>query len=275
MSFRRAAGRYRIGAEIYNHEDCTIYEAVEVATNHQVIIKARIADSEDQINSILEESTIQRGLQHPHICEVLGVYISGSTVNIVLERMKSDLEDEVKIRQRAGQVFSEAEIVEILRQVATALCFAKQRHIAHRNIKPANICVAYDGSYKVGDFGSALQVVSSRNMKHILTGTPIYLSPQLAAGYLATMVSGDSQVEYDPFKADVYALGMTVVYMARGGNLAGLLSFQGKVDVQGHVMELGYNYWLKKLLLGMLQEEEGNRCDIEYVLNCIHSAQYQ
>ena len=272
MSFRRAADRYRIGAQIYKQDACTIYEAVEVATNRPVIIKALITEGEDQTNSILDESTIQMKLQHTHICEVLGVYISGTTVNIVLERMKSDLEAEVKTRQIA---FCEPEIVEILRQVATALCFAKERHIAHRDIKPANIFVAKDGFYKVGDLGSALQVVSSRNMKHTLIGTPIYLSPQLTAGYLAAMMSGDSQVEYDPFKADVYALGMTALYIARGGNLAGLLPFQSKVDIQGLVTELRCSDWLKQLLLGMLQEEERNRFDMEYVLNYIQPTQPQ
>ena len=92
MSFRRAADRYRIGKEIYKYFACTIYEAVEVATNRPVIIKTIITESDDETNSIVEKSTIQRGLHHPHICEVLDVYISKSTVNIVMEKMKSDLE---------------------------------------------------------------------------------------------------------------------------------------------------------------------------------------
>jgi len=267
--------KYRIGVRIYNHEDCEIYEAVEVATGNPVIIKTLNTASEDQTNSILDESTIQMRLQHDHICQVFGVYLNEPTVNIVLEKMSSDLEAVVKMKQRAGQFFEEAEIVEMLRQVCSALCYAKEKKIAHRDIKPANIFVAGNNYYKVGDFGSALQVVSSRDMKHTMVGTPLYFSPQLAAGYMSVLATGDSQVEYDPFKADVYALGITVLYMARGGNINGLLPLLGKVDVMATVWALSCSDWLKQLLAGMLQEQEGQRWDIEYVLSLIRPSQPQ
>lgn len=273
MSYRRAGDKYHIGRPIYNHESCTIYEATEVATGNPIIIKALTTDGEGQTNSILDESTIQMRLQHPNICEVFGVYLNGYTVNIAMERMKSDLEAAVKERQRTGQPFSEAEIVEMLRQVSEALCFAKQKRIAHRDIKPANIFIAEDNYYKVGDFGSALQVISSRDMKHTMTGTPLYLSPQLVAGYMMTLATGDNQVEYDPHKADVYALGITALYMARGGNMRGLLPLLEKVDVMGAVWELPCSDWLKQLLIGMLQEQEESRFDIEYVLTLVQPSQ--
>jgi len=275
MSYRRAVDKYRIGVRIYNHEDCEIYEAVEVATGNSVIIKTLNTASEDQTNSILDESTIQMRLQHDHICQVFGVYLNGPTVNIVLQKMRSDLEAVVKMKQRAGQFFEEAEIVEMLRQVCSALCYAKEKNIAHRDIKPANIFVAGDNYYKVGDFGSALQVVSSRDAKYTMVGTPLYLSPQLVAGYISVLATGDSQVEYDPYKADVYALGITVLYMARGGNINELLPLHGKVDVIGAVWALSCSDWLKQLLTGMLQEQEGQRLDIEYVLGFIQPSQPQ
>ena len=265
MSYRRAADRYRLGVSIYKHESCTVSEAYDLASNRPVIIKTKVTDSEDEINSLLDESTIQMKLQHENICEVLGVFLQEGNVNIVLERMECDLEAAVRRKHELGERISEQEIVKMMKEVSAALCFAKEKGVAHRDIKPGNIFLAGDGTYKVGDFGSALQVISAHSVKHTLIGTPLYLSPQLASGYLQSLSTGDNQVEYDPFKADVYALGITALYMAYGGKAIGLIALHGKVDVLAKVAELQYSDWFKQIVSGMLAHQENMRVDIEYV----------
>ena len=147
--------------------------------------------------------------------------------------------------------------------VATALYFAKQLHIDHGNIKPSHILVAYDGSYKVRGLGSDLFSYLTRT--HTLSGSLIFtlfMSPQQRASYCNLCITGEYQAEYDSFKTDVYVLGMIVLFIAG----CECIRCRTKEHTQRVVMELGSSEWLKQLLLGMLQEEEGNRCDIEHVL---------
>jgi serine/threonine-protein kinase len=93
-------------------------------------------------------------------------------------------------------------------QLAEAVQFAHQSGIVHRDLTPANVLLATDGTPKVTDFGLArrLEGGSGLTLSGIPMGTPSYMAPEQARGEKGAV--GPS--------TDVYALGATLYEMLTG-----------------------------------------------------------
>ena len=71
----------------------------------------------------------------------------------------------------------------ILGQIAVALDYAHGKGIVHRDVKPANIMIAADGTTKITDFGIAKITASDQfTMTGSIVGTPHYMSPEQVQG---------------------------------------------------------------------------------------------
>jgi serine/threonine-protein kinase len=88
---------------------------------------------------------------------------------------------------------------------------AQYADIVHRDIKPANVFIMENGDFKIGDFGEAQFGASSVEHGEI-AGTAYYLSPKKY--YAMTNKTGDSTVTDNPYKSDVFSLGVTLLQMA-------------------------------------------------------------
>jgi len=62
---------------------------------------------------------------------------------------------------------SEACLLRVARDVGGALDFMHSRGIVHMDVKPGNIFIAADGSFKLGDLGHAIKADGSM---HVLEG---------------------------------------------------------------------------------------------------------
>ena len=111
------------------------------------------------------------------------------------------LADEISAEGR----LSPQRVADIGAQLAGALARAHERRIVHRDIKPANVLIDKDGRPKISDFGIARRHDDDQLTQiGFVTGTPGYLSPELARGG-------------DPDSAsDVWALGATLYAAVEG-----------------------------------------------------------
>ena len=107
------------------------------------------------------------------------------------------------VRERGPLVPREA--AALLGQVADALVAAHDAGIVHRDVKPANVLVDAAGNAKLTDFGIArVSADPALTQTGILTGSPAYLSPEVARGG-----RGDGAV-------DVWSLGATAYFVLTG-----------------------------------------------------------
>jgi hypothetical protein len=107
------------------------------------------------------------------------------------------------IRQRGRLTPDEA--APILAQTASALAAAHGAGIVHRDVKPSNILVAPGGQVKLSDFGIARTSSDpSLTQTGLVTGSPAYLSPEVASGQQAAPSS------------DVWSWGATLYHALEG-----------------------------------------------------------
>ena len=225
----RRLGQYTLENKVGAGGMGVVYRASHAMLRRPTAIKLLPPDRAGEVNLARFEREVQltAQLSHPN---TVAIYDYGRTPDGVfyyaMEYLDGiNLEDLVRRDgpQPAGRVIA------ILDQVCGALAEAHGRGLVHRDIKPANIILSERGGEpdvaKVVDFGlvkplAAADVPSSVSAANVLTGTPLYMSPEsmLAPG------AGDP-------RSDLYALGAVAYYL-----LSGQPVFAGAsvVEVIGH-----------------------------------------
>ena len=205
---------------------------------------------------IIREVFLQAKFAHQNVCKILDVtFVTTRLGNyelvLSLEKLEGDLRNEINRRAVRSEEYSEEELWEFLRITTDALFAAQEavpltQNICHRDIKPANIFLSTTGEYKIGDFGSA-KITASKIDLHSVSGTVNFMSPEL---YLAhSNRRGD--VNYDPYRSDVYSLGVTLLAMATLNNMG----IPKMVDLDKELQRLKYSPDLQSILRLMLHPE--------------------
>jgi eukaryotic-like serine/threonine-protein kinase len=197
LTGRLVADRYTIEEELGRGGFGTVYGA-SAGGGERVAVKV-FSRREGLAPRADREARTARKLDHPNIHTVLGVEGDDEHVYLVSklvegERLdRSGLEDEQAVRAIAA--------------VCDALAHAHARGIVHRDVKPANILVARDGTVTLTDFGIASdEDANDQTVDERVLGTLSYMSPEQAAG---TRASGAT---------DVWAAGLTLYAQLTGAN---------------------------------------------------------
>jgi serine/threonine-protein kinase len=158
------------------------------------------------------EARAAASLSHPNIIDVYDVGEDDGVPFIVMELVRGQT---LKQIIAADAPFHPDDIAELMQQVGAALDDAHARGYVHRDVKPGNILIDEHGRARVVDFGIAKGLADAD-----LTeagggmGTAGYLSPEQAAGLMATPAS------------DIYSAGVVAFEM-----LTGQLPFRAETPV--------------------------------------------
>lgn len=147
--------------------------------------------------AFLKEAQTLAQLQHPNIIDVFeyGIADDGSPYFVMDYAANGTLKD----RYQHGTQIPLRDILSNVKQIASALQYAHDRLIIHRDVKPGNMLIGANDIILLSDFGIATVAHSDSSMSYQsrIVGTPIYMSPE--------HFQGKVQIE-----SDQYALGVVV-----------------------------------------------------------------
>lgn len=230
----------------------------------QVAIKT-LRLSEDQLSSTIQELLIQSMLEDcPYICRLYGYYLAKGQICIISEALGLDLEKDLAQRIAWKTSYTEANLLSMLAEIVEALLYAQRKSIAHRDIKPHNILTTLSPPYhvKLVDFGSGCLVDGKVQQ---LTGTPLYMSPELIPVFQQYQVTGDlPPSSSDPYQADVYSLGVTFLHLALAEVPVKLMGMQREAALAEYIERLKQDYpIMHSFLVLMLQTDPMARITFE------------
>lgn len=199
------AGRYTLVREVGRGGMGAVWLARDELLGRDVALK-RLGEVNPADTTALaraeREAKLAARLTHPNVVTVFDLAVDGDTRWLVMEYVEGRTLAQLA-RERGG--LPPDQVAVVISQAAEALREAHAAGIVHRDVKPSNLIVGSEGVTKLTDFGIARGVTDATlTGTGVVTGSPAYLAPEVAAGGSATPAS------------DLWSLGGTV-YQALTG----------------------------------------------------------
>jgi eukaryotic-like serine/threonine-protein kinase len=203
------AGRYRVERELATGGMATVYLAHDLRHGREVAIKVVKPEVVVTVGAerFIAEIRTTAHLKHPHILPLFDSGAVGETLFYVMPYIDGE---SLRARLRREAPLPIADAVRILREVADALAHAHAQGIVHRDVKPDNVLMSGRHVF-LADFGIARALEGAASLDQTMTatamivGTPLYVSPEQAAG--------QSQIDH---RADIYAFGVVAYEILAG-----------------------------------------------------------
>jgi len=205
MESQRIADRYLVLRAIGRGGMGVVWLCRDEVLGREVAVKqigGLPGEPEVETMRAMREARSAAALNHPNAVSVYDVVNHEGRPWLVMEYVGGQSLAEVLAEE--GRLPPE-QVAAIGAQLASALARAHERRIVHRDIKPGNVLLDRSGRPKISDFGIARRHGDDQlTQTGFMSGTPGYLSPELARG-------GDP----DP-ASDVWALGASLYVAVEG-----------------------------------------------------------
>ncbi len=200
-------GEYQLVRKIAVGGMGEVYEGVQLKLDRRVAVKLlseELSREPELLARFEREAKSAAALNHPNVVQVYDFGCAQGHHYFVMELVDgTDLS--VFVKEHGKLAIPDA--LHYFEQAVNALKFALDHAIIHRDVKPANLMLTSDGVVKVSDLGLAKKLTddSDVTMTGVGMGSPHFLAPEQA----------DDAAHVD-HRADIYALGVTLLYLLTG-----------------------------------------------------------
>jgi eukaryotic-like serine/threonine-protein kinase len=203
----RRIGAYNILEEIGHGGMGEVYRAGRADGQYEKEVAIKLVrggyDTAAVLDRFRHERQILASLDHPNIARLL----DGGTTDEGIPYLVMELIEGIPIDQYCNaRDLTVTERLRLFLQVCSAVQYAHQRLVIHRDIKPGNILVTQEGVPKLLDFGIAKILDPLAGSETTIAGpmTPEYASPE--------------QIRNEPITTatDVYSLGVVLYKLVTG-----------------------------------------------------------
>jgi serine/threonine protein kinase len=201
-------GPYKIETLLEKGGMNLIYLGTHPETHELTTIKVllpKFHSNQDVVQRFLTEAEIIAMSDHPNIVKLYGHGEWEGGLYIAMEFVQG-----TSLRQALLQnPISLKRSLEIVIDIAYALCHLHTHGVIHRDLKPENILITESGQVKVIDFGIA-QLLTEKDpngsaARQRMVGTPIYMSPEQ-----------QENPESVSYPSDIYSLGIITYELVLG-----------------------------------------------------------
>lgn len=201
-------GPYKIENLLEKGGMSVLYLGIHPETKELTTIKAllpKYLSHPDVVQRFLNEAEIIAMTDHPNIVKLFGHGEWANGLYIAMEYIQG-----YSLRQHLLETpISLKRALDIVIDIAYALCHLHTHGVIHRDLKPENILITESGQVKVIDFGIA-QLLTEKTpgdpaSSQRLIGTPIYMSPEQR-----------ENPESVSYPSDIYSLGIIAYELVLG-----------------------------------------------------------
>lgn len=219
------AGRYQLNKLIGSGGMADVYVAHDSVLGRKVAIKVlneELAANKKFSQRFKQEAKSASSMDHPNIVKVLDAGETSETdaagVKHTYAYLVMEYVDGLELSKLVARgPLKVPEAIRVTKELLSAVEFAHNKGIIHRDIKPDNIMLTRSGNVKVLDFGIARAVAETFDDIATTTsilGTAAYFSPEQAQGQKVDI------------RTDLYAVGIVLFEM-----LTGKVPFSGDTAV--------------------------------------------
>jgi|HubBroStandDraft_1064217.scaffolds.fasta_scaffold94841_2 serine/threonine protein kinase len=185
-----------------------VYEARHVISQRSEALKVLLTDESAAVEMgerFRREIQLLGALSHPNIASLHNAFYHEGKLVMVMELVRGQTLRAKSVRNRIPV----PQLLEYTRQILSALEYAHQRGVVHRDVKPTNIMLTGEDTgqdqVKLVDFGIAISDRSADlTQPGYMVGSINYMSPEQIAGDKATV------------RSDIYAVGVTLYEILTG-----------------------------------------------------------
>ncbi len=205
----KTIGKYQIVEMLGRGGMAEVFKGYQPGLDRYVAVKLMhsfLADDEGFLGRFQREARAVASLRHPNIVQVYDFDVADGVYYMVMEFIDGGtLKDVLQELAAQNRTMPLSEAVRITRGIASALAYAHQRDMVHRDVKPANVMMNRDRTPILTDFGIA-KILSGPQYtaSGAMVGTPAYMSPEQGLGK-----PGDA-------RSDIYSLGTMFFQMVTG-----------------------------------------------------------
>src|SRR5687767_4248401 len=177
-----------------------VFRAWDTRLDREVALKLLPAEGRPlpSASSIIEEGRLLARVRHPNVVTIYGAERIDGRIGLWMELVNGRTLEEA---MRGGARFTVIEVTRIGVELCGAVEAVHAAGLLHRDIKTQNVMVTEDGRPVLMDFGTGRERDTSDAS---VSGTPLYLAPEVLAGGAATAQS------------DVYSVGVLLYHLLTG-----------------------------------------------------------
>jgi tRNA A-37 threonylcarbamoyl transferase component Bud32 len=198
--------RYVFESVIGSGSNGVIYKAHDSRLNRIVAIKmiGRTAlTSEIALTFFLREAQTAAGLNHPNIVTIYDIGEMENGPFLAMELIDGRSLAEL-LEETGKESMPPTDVIALANKLCLALDYAHREGVVHRDVKLENVMVTHSGVLKLMDFGLAKAMHQAPDKTLVITGTPLYMSPEQIVG---------REVDH---RTDLYATGVLVYRLIVG-----------------------------------------------------------
>ena len=232
-----------------------------VIKNEKFAMKELKNSDHKTVKRFLTEGEVMFILRHPCILDIIAVNYGNNEhpPSLILSYEPSSLESAIASKQ-----LNESQKCMITVEVVLGMRYIHSHNYMHRDLKPSNILLSKEGHVRISDFGLAkeedLETSQSKGV-----GTLRFMAPEL----LSSDEDDDSRYTN---KIDVYAFGITLVYIVTGS----YPKFNMKNTITGVLPPLPETImnWVRELIVKCMALEPENRSSFAEIFEILKANNY-
>ena len=192
----RSWGPLEVRRELGRGSFSTVYVSWDPDLEREIAVK--IVHGSDRSAAVLKEGRLLASVRHPNVVTVYGVDHFDGAVGIRMELIEGRTLKQI-LDQEGVRGAQEATLIGI--DLCRALAAVHNAKGLHRDIKAQNVMRESTGRIVLMDFGAGALRTEEPPSTQRLTGTPLYLAPEIFDGSPATIAS------------DIYSLGVLLYHL--------------------------------------------------------------